>query len=98
MQQAALLYVLVQTANGNAVSADPQTIVAAAKCYECIVNEGMFLPVLLYVIAQTADGQSVSTDPLTLQNEARCLSCLVPNGMTPAAILEESVRMNQALT
>jgi len=98
MVPAMLLYVFVQTANGVAVAADPQTIVEASKCYQCIVNDGMFLPTLLYVIAQTAEGVPVSTDPDTLQNSARCFGCTIPTGMTPAALLEESVRLNQSVT
>lgn len=98
MAQAMLLYVFVQTANGNTVVNDPQTIIDASSCYQCIINQGMFLPVLLYIISQTADSQLVSNDPATLVNDARCFSCVIPRGMEPAAIVEEAVRMNQALT
>lgn len=78
------------------MSADPQTIIAASKCYQCIVNDGMFLPTLLYIISKSADGETVSTDPAVLVNDARCFACVV-DGITPAAILEESVRFNQTL-
>jgi len=80
------------------VANDPQVIITASKCYECLVNDGMFLPTLLYIISKTADGQAVETDPSALQNAARCMACVVPNGMTPAAIIEESVRLNDVLT
>jgi hypothetical protein len=95
---AMLLYVFVQTANGQPVATDPQTIAGAAKCYQCIISQGMFFPTLLYVISQTADSQPVSDDPSQLANDARCFSCLIPTGLLPAALVEEAVRLNQAIT
>lgn len=51
---------------------DPSTVVAAAKCFECL-NAKQTAAVQTYLLAQIAAG---SMDPTTLARQAKCFQCL----------------------
>jgi hypothetical protein len=68
-----------------AISCDPATIVAAAKCFECIPRE-MQWRVLLYLAFKTA---GLGTDTATIQSTvaaAKCMIC-VPDEMREPLLL-----------
>lgn len=54
------------------ISCDPASLVAAARCFECI-PESMQKPVELYLLAVAAGG---SLDPATIVKAAKCFSCI----------------------
>lgn len=57
------------------MNCDPDSLVQAAKCWNCI-PPGQQLAVQTYLLAVIAGG---SLDPDTLLEEAKCFSCLPPS-------------------
>jgi len=77
------------------VTCDIPTIISESKCYDCVVDQGMFLPAVLYLLCKTVQGVQVNCDPETLANDSRCFACEIPQGYVGASILNVLCQLNQ---
>ncbi len=62
------------------ISTDPQTLAAAANCFNCIIPVGEQLAVQTYILAVIAGLPTDQAGVQALVNAARCFSCTIPPG------------------
>ncbi len=74
---------------------DIPTLIDGSRCYDCIVDQGLFLPAMLYLLCKTTEGVKVNCDPETLANDSRCFACEIPEGYVGATILNVLCQLNQ---
>jgi len=77
------------------VTCDIPTLIDESKCYQCVFDQGMFLPAMLYLLCKTTEGVKVNCDPETLANDSRCFACNIPQGYLGATILNVLCQLNQ---
>ena len=69
------------------MACDPNTLIAAAKCFECNISGLMYDAVEIVLLCAIRDGTASSCDPQTLVTQASCIIGCIPPGMMPAVKL-----------
>jgi hypothetical protein len=69
------------------MACDPNTLLEAAKCFDCTLTGDLFLAVEIVLLCAIRDGTTLSCDPQTLVAQASCIRSCIPVGMMPAVKL-----------
>jgi hypothetical protein len=69
------------------MACDPNTLLAAAKCFDCGMSGIMFDAVEIVLLCAIRDGTSLACDPQTLLAQASCILSCIPPGAMPAVKL-----------
>lgn len=66
------------------MACDPNTLLAQAKCYQCLLTGDLFPAVEIVLLCAWRDGTPLSCDPQSLVAQASCIHSCIPLGMMPA--------------
>jgi len=63
---------------------DPNTLLAQATCYRCLLIGDLFPAVEIVLLCAWRDGEAISCDPQALVAQASCIRSCIPPGMMAA--------------
>lgn len=66
------------------MACDPNTLLAQAKCYDCMYLPGQAAAVEIVLLCAIRDGTAITCDPQALITQANCILTCIPIGMLPA--------------
>ena len=69
------------------MACDPQTLVAQASCFNCVVTSGLADAVEIVLLCAWRDGTILSCNPQSLVTQASCIFACIPPGMMGAVKL-----------
>jgi hypothetical protein len=66
------------------MACDPNTLLAQARCYQCLLTGDLFPAVEIVLLCAWRDRTVLACDPQTLVAQASCIRSCIPYGMMPA--------------
>lgn len=69
------------------MACDPNTLLDAAKCFECNLTGDLYAAAEIVLLCAIRDRTTQSCDPQTLAAQASCIRGCIPLGMMPAVKL-----------
>lgn len=66
------------------MACDPNTLLAQARCYQCLLTGDLFSSVEIVLLCAWRDGETLSCDPQALVAQASCIRSCIPPGMMQA--------------